>query len=131
MPTKYEPLLSLAYGPTVLARCASSWECREITLRVVALLGSSAAIGKQMSVTGVSGLLGVSYTSAIAGVVQARSLGWIEARNQRHQMLRLTLAGLRIAGLLEREEREARQLVGRAELKKWPRRYVRKTQPGA
>ena len=126
MIAKPEYLLSLCFGPSILTRCAARWGCAECTLRVVGLLACGAVQGRQISITQASGLLGVSYTSGAAAVHQARALGWIEARHQRHQRLRLTLEGLRIAGLLERAEREARVQVQRAELPKWPRAYVRK-----
>ena len=129
MIAKPDYLLSLCFGPSVLSVCAARWGCTEGVLRAVGLLGSTACIGRQITITAVSGLLGVSYTSGSAAVNLARRLGWIEARNKRHQMLRLTLEGVRITGLLARAEREARVKVQRVELPRWPRRYIRKVVP--
>ena len=126
MAAKPEYLLSLCFGPSVLSLCATRWGCTEAAVRVTGILASSTVVGRMIGLTELAAYTGMHYNTCQRAVKECRRLGWIQARNQRHQALRLTVDGLRIAGLLERAEREARVQVQRAELPRWPRSYVRR-----
>lgn len=100
------------------------------TLRVLGLVAVLHESGLKVSARKAAPYLDCHYFTALAGANECCAKGWLERQDTKGWGLRVTLEGLRIVGLIERAEREARVKVQRAELPKWPRKYVRKAATG-
>lgn len=127
MRPKSDNLITLIQASRVLDIAATRIGCTVRALRCVGMLYKADGVSNRITIPLLSGLIGCCYHTAKDGVNEARHQGfkWIEPAN-RNGGLRLTLEGARIAGILIRDEREARVSAQGCTLPKWPRAYVRK-----
>ena len=120
-------IIAALIGNRVIERFALTHGVGPAAVRVLGLVHCLAADNKKVSARQCAAYLDCHYLTALGGANEAVAAGWMERQQSKGWGLRLTLEGVRIAGLIARSEREARVQVQRADLVKWPRSYVRRT----
>lgn len=119
-------VIAALIGHRIIERFAVSHNVGPAAVRVLGLVHCLAAHKKKITARQCAGYLDCHYLTALGGANECVLAGWLTRQESIGWGLRLTLEGLRIAGLLSRAEREARVKIQRAELPKWPRAYVRR-----